>query len=245
MAVYLQTLDRLLPGYLIRDDAVTGAWHPAFSRCINTGTFCSYQPDPDFPIAWEFAATDAGLTIEPVERPSSGGDAAAAHADRPQASVLDVSPFSFAERTAFVGRETERGAIRAVIDRALDGHGSLVMLAGGPGVGKTRLAMEMAEYASQVGFRCSVGRCYEREEPFPYLPFVEILESNLAQAASLDDYRRQMGNNAAELAQLAPSLRRIFPDMPQPLELPPVQQRRYLFQSVSEALGRAAEDVRS
>ena len=154
--------------------------------------------------------------------------------------VLEVSPFSLAERTAFVGRETERSAIRAVIDRALSGHGSLVMLGGGPGVGKTRLAMEMAEYASRVGFRCLVGHCYERDEPFPYLPFVEIIESNLAQAASLDDFRRRMGDNAAELAQIAPSLRRVFPDIPQPLELPPAQKRRYLFQSVSEALARAA-----
>ena len=48
------------------------------------------------------------------------------------------------------------------------------------------------------------------------------------------------GTTCAELAQIAPSLRRIFPDIPQPLELPPAQQRRYLFQSVSEALGRAA-----
>ena len=115
------------------------------------------------------------------------------------------------------------------------------MLGGGPGVGKTRLAMEMAEYASRVGFRCFVGHCYERDEPFPYLPFVEIIESNLAQAASLDDFRRRMGDNAAELAQIAPSLRRVFPDIPQPLELPPAQKRRYLFQSVSEALARAAQ----
>ena len=49
-----------------------------------------------------------------------------------------------------------------------------------------------------------------------------------------------MGDNAAELAQIAPSLRRVFPDIPQPLELPPAQQRRYLFQSVSEALARSA-----
>src|SRR5271163_462225 len=28
------------------------------TRCIKTGTFCSYQPDPNFPIAWEFAAPD-------------------------------------------------------------------------------------------------------------------------------------------------------------------------------------------
>ena len=114
------------------------------------------------------------------------------------------------------------------------------MLFDGPGVGKTRLAMEMAEYASRKGFRCAVGRCYERDEPFPFLPFAEIIESNLAQAASLDDYYRQMGPNAAEMAQIAPSLRRVFPDIPQPLELPPAQQRRYLFQSFSEALARAA-----
>jgi AAA ATPase-like protein len=209
-----------------------------FSRCIKTGTFCSYQPDPDFPIAWEFA----GTIIEPVEPPTSSGDPVPARGDRPPAppKVLQVSPFSLAQRTAFVGRETERSTIRLVIDRALNGHGSIAMLGGGPGVGKTRLAMEMAEYASRVGFRSVVGHCYERDEPFPFLPFVEILESGLAQAPSLDDYRRRMGDNAAELAQIAPSLRRAFPDMPQPLELPPAQKRRYLFQSLSESLAFAS-----
>jgi MoxR-like ATPase len=169
---------------IAQSDAVLG---DLLSRCIKTGTFCSYQPDPDFPIAWEFAAN----TIEPPERPSSSGDRAAARSDRAHAPavVLDVSPFSLAERTAFVGRETERRAISAATDRALSGHGSLVMLAGGPGVGKTRLAMEMADYASRVGFKCLVGHCYERDEPFPYLPFVEIIESSLARAASRDDFR--------------------------------------------------------
>ena len=173
-----------------------------------------------------------------AEHPTSSGEPAPARADHPQTSpaVLEVSPFSFAERTAFVGRESERSTIRAAIDRALTGHGSVVMLAGGPGVGKTRLAMEMAEYASRVGFRYLVGHCYERDEPVPFLPFAEILESGLAQAPSQDDFRRRMGDNAAELAQIAPSLRRVFPDIPQPLELPPAQKRRYLFQSVSEML---------
>jgi hypothetical protein len=210
-----------------------------FARCIKTGTFCSYQPDPDFPVAWEFGAT----TIEPAEQPTSSGEPAPARTNHPQPSpaVLEVSPFSFAERTAFVDRESERGTIRAVIDSALAGRGSVVMLAGGPGVGKTRLAREMAEYASSVGFRCSVGHCYERDEPFPYLPFVEIIENDLAQAASLDDYRRRMGDTVAELAQVAPSLRRVFQDIPQPLDLPPAQKRRLLFQSVSDRMGRAAQ----
>jgi tetratricopeptide (TPR) repeat protein len=212
------------------------------SRCIGTGTFCCYQPDPEFPIVWEFAATEAASTIEPAEQPAAAGDAVPVRADRPQAVplALEVSPYSLAERTAFVGRETELSAIRPTIDRALTGHGSMLMLFDGPGVGKTRLAMEMAEYASRKGFRCAVGRCYERDGPFPFLPFAEIIESNLAQAASLDDYYQQMGPNAAEMAQIAPSLRRVFPDIPQPLELPPAQQRRYLFQSFSDALARAA-----
>jgi predicted ATPase len=222
-----------------------------FSRYIRTGNFCSYQPDPNFLIAWEFAATYSDTTIEATEQqpsssgdpaPGSIGDPAPARTDHRQAApvMLDVSPFSLAERTAFVGRETEGSTIRATIDRALTGHGSVVMLWDGPGVGKTRLAMEMAEYASRQGFRCSVGHCYERDEPFPYLPIVEIIENNIARAASLDDYRRRMGDTLAELAQIAPSLRRVFPDLPQPLELPPAQQRGYLLQSVSEALARAA-----
>jgi hypothetical protein len=209
------------------------------SRCITTGTFCSYRPNPDFPIAWEFDAT----TIEPAEHPTSSGGPAPARTNHQQTSptVLEVSRFSFAERTAFVGRESEHSTIRAAIDRALTGHGSVVMLAGGPGVGKTRLAMEMAEYASSVGFRYLVGHCYERDERFPFLPFAEIIESNLAEAPSLDDFRRRMGENAPELAQIAPSLRRVFPDIPQPLELPPAQKRRHLFQSVSDSMGRAAQ----
>ncbi len=215
-------------------DAMLGDF---LSRSIRTGNFCSYQPDPDFSIAWKFDAT-----VVESEQPGSSGDPAPARADHPPVGpvILEVSPASLAERTAFVGREAEGNAIRAVIDRALGGQGAVVMLGGGPGVGKSRLAMEMADYASRVGFMCRVGHCYERDEPVPFLPFVEIIESGLAQAASLDDFRRRMGDSAPELAQIVPSLRRVFPDIPPPLDLPPAQRRRYLFQSISEGLGRAA-----
>ena len=218
---------------IAQSDAALGG---LLSRCIKTGTFCSYQPDPDFPVAWEFGAT----TIEPAEQPN--GEPAPARTDHPQPSpaVLEVSPFSFAERIAFVDRESERGTIRPAIDSALAGRGSVVMVAGGPGVGKTRLAMEMAEYASRARFRYLVGHCYERDEPVPFLPFAEILESGLAQSASRDDFRLRMGVNAPELAQIAPSLRRVFPDIPQPRELPLAQKRRNLFQSVSEGLANAS-----
>ena len=233
-----QSISKTIKSVLDRIAHSNGALGDILSRCIRTGTFCSYQPDPEYPIAWEFAST----AIETPEQPTEDSDPAQARADRPQSLPLplEVSPFSLAERTAFVGRENEGSAIRAAIDRARSGSGSIVMLWDGAGVGKTRLAMEMSEYASGQGFRCSVGHCYERDEPLPYLPFVEIIESNLARAASLDDYRQRMGDTLPELAQITPSLRRVFPDLPQPLELPPAQQRGYLFQSVSETLARTA-----
>ena len=184
-----------------------------FARCIRTGVFCSYQPDPDRPVAWEFAAIDAGPTLQPAKQTSTIRKPAPTLGDNPQLPPnLHFLPFSLAERTAFVGRESEGSAISTNIDRAINGQGSIVMLWDGPGVGKSRLAIEMAEYASRRGFRCSIGRCYESDEPFPYLPFAEIIESDLAQAASLDDFRLQMGPYAAEMAQIAPSLRRIFRD---------------------------------
>src|ERR1700676_508485 len=139
---------------IVQSDAALG---DILSRCVKTGNFCSYQPDPDFPIAWEFAATDSDKIIEPTEQqPSSRGDATPARTDNRQSApvVLDVSPFSLAERTPFVGRESEGSAIHAVIDRALTGHGSIVMLWDGPGVGKSRLAVEVADYALRIGFLC-------------------------------------------------------------------------------------------
>ena len=192
-----QTVTKTIQAVLDRISENDSTLGDILSRCVRTGAFCSYQPDPDFPIAWEFAAT---LTDLPAQPATTGDPVPALSAHRKEPPVaLGISPFPLAERTAFVGRERERGALRGAIDRALGGHGSLVMLGGGPGAGKTRLAMEVAEYAWRVGFRCCVGHCYERDEPFPYLPFVEIIESNLAQAASLDDFRSRMGRMKSEL----------------------------------------------
>src|SRR5260370_35532311 len=77
-------------------------------------------------------------------------------------------------------------------------------------------------------------------ERFQVLAVVEMFENGLAQAPGMNEYRKWLGENAAELAQIVPSLRRVFPDIPPPLELPPQQRRRYLFQTVSEQIARAA-----
>ena len=217
-------------------------WEISSRDASRPGTFCSYQPDPDFPIAWEFAAADAGST-RASEQPASSGDPAPARADHPQAApvVLEVSPFSLAERTAFVGRETERSAIRAVIDRALsrpriDGHA----------LGRTRRGQDPPG-DGDGGVRVAQWLPMLRRALLRKRRAVSLISRSPRSSKAIWRRRRawmttvgRWAPNAAELAQIAPSLRRVFPDIPQPLELPPAQQRRYLFQSLSEALARAA-----
>lgn len=211
------------------------------ARTVKTGTFCSYNPGSRYPVNWEFGAPSAGIAAESsglsasdlIDRRSPAGRAGSS-------DVTLLLALSFAERTAFVGRETERAQVAAAVDEALAGSGSVVMLAGGAGVGKSRLAVECARDAAKKGALVLLGRCVETEEPHPYLPFVEMLEMALAQTHSKEGFRRALGENAADLAQFVPRLRQIFADIPPPLELPPEQTRRYLFDGICEFLARSA-----
>ena len=61
----------------------------------------------------------------------------------------------------FVGRQREMAGLRTVLDDAISGQGRLVMLTGEPGIGKTRVAQELAGAAESQSIRVFWGRCYE------------------------------------------------------------------------------------
>jgi len=143
------------------------------------------------------------------------------------------------ERTPFVGRESERADLRRLLDQPVSGQGALVMIGGEPGVGKTRLAEELAAEARQRGVLALTGHCYEMEGSPPYIPFVEILEA-ATRVVPPEALREALGDAAGEVAKLMPELRRLFPDIPPPLELPPEQERRYLFNCMLEFIERAS-----
>ncbi|MGO9607676.1 MAG: AAA family ATPase [Candidatus Binataceae bacterium] len=204
------------------------------ARTIQTGTFCSYTPDASNPLDWKLGgngSSPAGMTAS-----SANG-----HAPSAAPAEVAVAPIFRAERTTFVGREAEHAQIVAAFRGAIDGHGSIIVLGGGPGVGKTRLAIESARQAANEGALVLFGRCYDDEEPHPYSPFVEMVEMALRQTGDGEGFRRALGENAAELAQMAPRLRQIFPDIPAPMELPPEQARRFLFEGVCSFVERAAQ----
>ncbi len=49
----------------------------------------------------------------------------------------------------FVGRPREMERLAPALDEAITGHGRMVMLAGEPGIGKTRTAQELASHIRQ------------------------------------------------------------------------------------------------
>jgi predicted ATPase/class 3 adenylate cyclase len=141
--------------------------------------------------------------------------------------------------TPFVARESERAELIRLLDAACQGRGSVVLVGGEPGVGKTRLAQELEREAATRGMRVRVGRCYEMDVAPPYNPFVEMLEAviqDTAPAAIL----QLLGDDAGEIARVIPKLRRILPDLPAPLELPPEQERKLLLDSLRSLIARGA-----
>ena len=84
------------------------------------------------------------------------------------------------------------------------------------------------------------GRCYESEGTVPYSPFVEMVEQALS-IMPAEIVREDLGEDAPEVARMVPELRRRFPDISEPLDLPPEQQRRYFFNAVTSFVARASE----
>ena len=158
----------------------------------------------------------------------------------PLSELADASaPPLEGRRTPFVGRDSELAELGRWLDQAVRGRGGLVLIGGEPGVGKTRLVEQLLEMARQRRCLALTGRCYEVEGTAPFIPFVEIIEqyARVVQPAVL---REALGDAAPEVARLVPDLRRQFPDIPPALELPPEQQRHYLFKNVAEFFERVS-----
>jgi class 3 adenylate cyclase/tetratricopeptide (TPR) repeat protein len=142
-------------------------------------------------------------------------------------------------RTPFVARGPERARVLRAVERTREGAGALLLLVGEAGVGKTRLIEEAAAEARRLGLRVLTGHCVDQQGAPPYLPTIEHLEEAARQVAS-DAFRRALGENAPEIAKLMPELRVRYPDIPEPVTLPPEQERHYLLRGVSEFVERAA-----
>ena len=143
--------------------------------------------------------------------------------------------------TAYVGRAAERAQLDAMVSAAAHGRGGMVLIAGEAGLGKSRISRETAAGAAQMGMMVLTGHCLDMVSPPPYQPHIDQIEQ-ATRETSPEALRAALGENAAEVAKLMPSLRQRFDDIPAPPDLAPEQERRYMLHGVGQFIERAARN---
>jgi hypothetical protein len=144
----------------------------------------------------------------------------------------EIRTFQAVPATAFsplVGRESEWARILHAWRAVLAGGGShIVILRGEAGIGKTRLAEELHQWADRQGILSASTRCFAAEGELAYAPVVTWLR--ILPLPLLEDVW------LTELARLLPEVLARQPDLPRPDALTEAWQRQRLFEALSHAI---------
>src|SRR5215213_7630489 len=87
---------------------------------------------------------------------------------------MDVRSSSPTPPPPLVGRDRELALLHDCLTAARDGRGSLVLIGGEAGIGKTALSDALCRTAADAGTRVVAGNCYDRTETPPYGPWLQI-----------------------------------------------------------------------
>jgi tetratricopeptide (TPR) repeat protein/transcriptional regulator with XRE-family HTH domain len=183
---------------------------------------------------------ERGLKVRPHKN-TVAQLAAALHLSAPEHAAFvaarqgSVAPAADAEVPPFVGR----GGELVLLERLLAGEGPpLLLLAGEPGIGKSRLLQEAGQRAGAHGLCVLAGGCQRRGDQAPYAPLLPALARHL-QAQAPAQLRADLCG-CAWLVRLLPELAG-GPIEPLPAwALPPEQERRLLFAAVAQYLRNVA-----
>ena len=142
-------------------------------------------------------------------------------------AVVDPQP-----GPVFVGRERELSELSRALQASAAGRGSLVLIGGEPGIGKSRLADQLMSHARDQGVRVLIGRCWDGPGAPAYWPWVQVVRA-IIRSTDPAALRRQLGAGASDVAQMVPDLRGAFGDLA-PAPVPESESARFqLFDSAA------------
>jgi DNA-binding SARP family transcriptional activator/tetratricopeptide (TPR) repeat protein len=148
------------------------------------------------------------------------------------------APPAGAGDSGFVGRDVELAALVERWDAAARGSTACVLVIGEAGIGKTRLAAELARQAEAGGAMVLEARCYEAERSLFLQPVVEVLRASVARVHP-ERLHEAVGDWAGPLCALVPELDRLLRPIgyqPAPAEF----ERRRAFDAVTSFLAALA-----
>ncbi len=134
-----------------------------------------------------------------------------------------------------LGRKAEWRQLQEAWRKATGGHPHVVILSGEAGIGKTRLAEEMAAWVSRQGMTTASAHCYAAEGRLAYAPVTAWLHEAVVQTGlpALADVW------LTEVARLAPEVLVKQPKLPRPIPMTEGWQRQHFFEALAHAVLRA------
>lgn len=139
----------------------------------------------------------------------------------------------------FIGHREELGRLDQAFRAALAGHGHVILIAGEPGIGKTRLAHEFLRAAIARDAQVVIGRCHAGDGAPPYWPWIQVLRG----------YTQECNGQAMpiEMRPWAEIVSQIVPEMPDRIRdneslmaFEPPAARFRLFDAITRFLTNAA-----
>ncbi len=226
---YAQRLSAMDPW---REDAVRHAMELRFACGDRAGALAEFESfakrlrselDAD-PMPETVACYESIVRNAPVLQPS---------VKERRAAVDSIVPKS---ELPFVGRESELDRLRLWWTRAAHGNGTLGLLCGEAGIGKTRLLSELKELVESEGGRVVAGTT-ACPEAFPYQPVLDALSrvTNIVDALHIDPVWISV------VADLIPELAACRPERETP-GVAPDQIRTRLFEAIFQVLGGLAAE---
>ncbi len=202
---------------------------------------------PEAATAQLYAAIKENQTPPPIEQGSGGAGVQrgnfspaplllrppSSSLPRPLALPSSPTPLDRIVRGRLVGRERELAEATAVWRRATSASGeeSVLLISGEPGIGKTRLARELAAQVENAGGQALVGECYA-EGGLPYAPMAQMIGATLGAPPATGSDLNLPPAVLADLITLAPDLRSRYPAVPPNPPLDPLAEQQRLFESV-------------
>jgi len=197
----------------------------------------------------------SALAKSPDDRPASAGQLYAAVAGafagsspprgRERAAAVRPPPPAPApgrrDRRPVVGRIEQLNELLTALEDALAGRGSIVLLTGETGIGKTTLARSLAEHAERRGLSAVWGTGWSAGDAAPpYWHWVQVVRS-LAHRTDGPELLRGVGPAAGWLTAIAPDLAAELPDAPSAPASSGVEEGSFrIYDALVRLLERAA-----
>jgi tetratricopeptide (TPR) repeat protein len=141
-----------------------------------------------------------------------------------------------------VGRERETAELLRAVDLAFAGRGSVVLVAGEPGIGKTSVARALCDEAEARGAVTAWGVAWSGGAAPAYWPWVQVVRG-LLRSAGGSRLLADLGPQAVWLAEIVPDLRSELPAAPEAAPSTADEGRFRVYDALSELLRRSAAEA--